>query len=220
MSECRVTRAKVSPSSQPQRRKGRRENQAFHSFCVFCVSAVWLQFRRAGSFGFPSFPAHSRRPRRFGRLAGAARASDLGVESFVDGQLFRGTSYKASNWTRLGPTAGFGRRHQPAFAPLCPGVEPVADTSNEIPAPQKLIERAPILPGQRVSLDAMHTRHKTGVQILYDKEADYLLPLKGNQETFLATAPQLLPESVSPSGRERRRQSQPAGTARAGDPSD
>ena len=32
----------------------------------------------------------------------------LGVGSFVDGQLFRGTIYKASNWTRLGPTAGFG----------------------------------------------------------------------------------------------------------------
>jgi hypothetical protein len=33
----------------------------------------------------------------------------LAVESFVDGQLFRGTLYKASNWMRLGPTAGFGR---------------------------------------------------------------------------------------------------------------
>jgi hypothetical protein len=30
-------------------------------------------------------------------------------ESFVDGQLFRGTLYKAANWTMLGPTAGFGR---------------------------------------------------------------------------------------------------------------
>jgi hypothetical protein len=33
----------------------------------------------------------------------------LALESFVDGQLFRGTIYKASNWTMLGPTAGFGR---------------------------------------------------------------------------------------------------------------
>jgi hypothetical protein len=33
----------------------------------------------------------------------------LALESFVDGQLFRGTLYKASNWTMLGPTAGFGR---------------------------------------------------------------------------------------------------------------
>jgi hypothetical protein len=31
------------------------------------------------------------------------------VESFVDGQLFRGTLYKAANWTLLGATAGYGR---------------------------------------------------------------------------------------------------------------
>jgi hypothetical protein len=33
----------------------------------------------------------------------------LAAESFVDGQLFRGTCYRASNWTRLGETQGFGR---------------------------------------------------------------------------------------------------------------
>src|SRR6266481_5134495 len=33
----------------------------------------------------------------------------LALESFVDGQLFRGTIYKAANWLKLGPTAGFGR---------------------------------------------------------------------------------------------------------------
>jgi hypothetical protein len=31
------------------------------------------------------------------------------VESFVDSQLFRGTAYKASNWTLLGKTDGFQR---------------------------------------------------------------------------------------------------------------
>jgi len=82
----------------------------------------------------------------------------------------------------------------------CLGVEPVADKSNEIPAAQKLIERAPIRPGQMVSLDAMHTQHKTVAQILYDKGADYLLPIAGNQGTLLKTAQQLLPESLSPSG--------------------
>lgn len=102
----------------------------------------------------------------------------------------------------------------------CLGVEPVADKSNEIPAVQKLLERAPILPGQMVSLDALHTQHKTVAQILYDKGADYLLPIKGNQETLLETAQQLLPESVPPSGREVGGQSQPAGAARAGDASD
>ena len=99
----------------------------------------------------------------------------------------------------------------------CLGVEPVADKSNEIPATQKLIERAPILPGQMVSLDAMHTQHKTVGQILYDKGADYLVPIAGNQETLLESAQQLLPESVSPSGGEMGGQSQPLGTTRSGD---
>jgi len=101
----------------------------------------------------------------------------------------------------------------------CLGVEPVADKSNEIPATQRLIARAPILPGQMVSLDAMHPQHRTVAQILFDQGADYLLPIKGNQDPLLQTAPQLLPESLPPSGREDRRQSQPAGAARADDPS-
>jgi len=102
----------------------------------------------------------------------------------------------------------------------CLGVEPVADKSNEIPATQRLIERAPILPGQLVSLDAMHTQHKTVAQIVYDKGADYLLPIAGNQEGLLKTAEQLLPESVPPSGDQGGGKSQPARTTRAGDPSD
>lgn len=99
----------------------------------------------------------------------------------------------------------------------CLGVEPVADKSNEIPATQKLIERAPIVPGQMVSLDAMHTQHKTVAQLLYDKGADYLVPIAGNQGTLLETAQQLLPESVPPCGSEDRGQSRSTGTARASD---
>jgi hypothetical protein len=34
------------------------------------------------------------------------------AESFVDMQLFRGTAYKASGWTELGPTQGYGRCQQ------------------------------------------------------------------------------------------------------------
>jgi hypothetical protein len=36
----------------------------------------------------------------------------VALESFVDAQLTRGTAYKASGWTLLGPTAGFGRSAQ------------------------------------------------------------------------------------------------------------
>jgi len=33
----------------------------------------------------------------------------VAVESFVDGQLFRGACYKAAGWTLLGETSGYGR---------------------------------------------------------------------------------------------------------------
>ena len=100
----------------------------------------------------------------------------------------------------------------------CLGVEPVADKSNEIPATQRLIERAPIVPGQMVSLDAMHTQHKTVAQILYDKGADCLLPLAGNQDGLLKTAGHLLPESLPSSGGQDRGQPRAPGAARAGQP--
>ena len=41
----------------------------------------------------------------------------LALESFVDGQLFRGTIYKAFNWTMRGPTAGFGRVAEDFYGP-------------------------------------------------------------------------------------------------------
>lgn len=102
----------------------------------------------------------------------------------------------------------------------CLGVEPVADKSNEIPAVQRLIERAPILPGQLVSCDALNSQHKTVAQILYDKGADYLLPLKGNQDGLLKNAQQLLPESVSPCSSHGGGKSQPLGAAGTGHPRD
>jgi len=121
-----------------------------------------------------------------------------------------------------GKTVKHGKVHLAGAVSLpshrCLGVEPVADKSNEIPATQRLIERAPIVPGQMVGLDAMHTQHKTVAQILYGKGADYLLPLAGNQEGLLKTAQQLLPESVPPSGGPDRGQPRPVGTARAGQP--
>lgn len=98
----------------------------------------------------------------------------------------------------------------------CLGVEPVADKTNEIPTAQKLLERLPIQPGQLVSLDSMHTQHKTVAQILYDKGADYLLTIKGNQGGLLKSAQQLLPESVPPSSLDEGGQSQSPGATPSG----
>lgn len=40
----------------------------------------------------------------------------VAVESFVDGQLFRGTAYKAAGWTRLDDTSGFSRVAEDFYA--------------------------------------------------------------------------------------------------------
>jgi len=72
-------------------------------------------------------------------------------------------------------------------------------TDSEITAVRSLLARTEFT-GRIISLDALHTQHETVHQILYDHGADYLVPLKDNQPTLLATARTLLPETLSPSG--------------------
>lgn len=61
------------------------------------------------------------------------------------------------------------------------GSERVAESSNEIPAAQTLLRRAPI-EGMLVSADALHTQTKTARIITQERGADYLFTVKGNQE--------------------------------------
>jgi len=70
---------------------------------------------------------------------------------------------------------------------------------SEIIAVRQLLQRTEFT-GQLLALDSLHTQHETLHQILYDHGADYLVPLKENQPTILATAKTLLPETFSPSG--------------------
>lgn len=70
---------------------------------------------------------------------------------------------------------------------------------SEIIAVRQLLEKTEFA-GQLLALDSLHTQHETLQQILYDQGADYLVPLKENQKTILATAKTLLPETLSPSG--------------------
>jgi len=70
---------------------------------------------------------------------------------------------------------------------------------SEIIAVRQLLERTEFT-DQLLALDSLHTQHETVQQILYDHGADYLVPLKLNQPTLLATAKTLLPETLSPSG--------------------
>jgi hypothetical protein len=81
------------------------------------------------------------------------------------------------------------------------GSERVAKGSNEIPAVQKLLQRAP-LEGSLVVADALHTQSETARIIVQDKGADYLLTVKGNQPTIADNVRQLqegLQHAFSPS---------------------
>jgi hypothetical protein len=60
------------------------------------------------------------------------------------------------------------------------GSERIAEGSNEIPAAQELLHRAPI-EGKLVTLDAMHTQTETGRIIVQERGADFLMTAKGNQ---------------------------------------
>lgn len=82
------------------------------------------------------------------------------------------------------------------------GSEPVAEGSNEIPAAQQLLSRAPI-EGALVTADAIHTQAQTARIVVQDKGADYLLPVKGNQPGVarqLQTLYQSASRSFPPSG--------------------
>jgi hypothetical protein len=82
------------------------------------------------------------------------------------------------------------------------GSEPVAAGSNEIPAAQELLRRAPI-EGALVTLDALHTQVETARVIVQEGGGDYLLTVKGNQPTVAASVQQLhegLQHAFSPSG--------------------
>lgn len=69
----------------------------------------------------------------------------------------------------------------------------VEQKTNEIPAARELLEKIGALDGHLVMLDALHTNAETAHQILQECGADYLLPLKGNQEALLQRAAKCLP---------------------------
>ena len=94
----------------------------------------------------------------------------------------------------------------------CLGVEAVADKTNEITAVRQLIERTD-LAGCLVEMDALNTQDETVQKLLYEKGADYIVSIKDNQPTLVATAQTLLPQDVPPSGRHAGGQSQPPGAA-------
>jgi hypothetical protein len=78
------------------------------------------------------------------------------------------------------------------------GVEAVADKSNEIPAGRSLLGRLD-LEGTIALMDALHTQVQTARSVVQEGGGDYVLVVKGNQETLLKQAKTFLPEGFSPS---------------------
>jgi hypothetical protein len=81
------------------------------------------------------------------------------------------------------------------------GSESVSRKSNEIPAAQALLRRAPIQ-GMLVTADALHTQAETARIIVQERGADYLMTVKGNQPTLAQNVRQLqagLARAFSPS---------------------
>ena len=77
------------------------------------------------------------------------------------------------------------------------GSELVAAGSNEIPAAQVLLRRAPI-EGMLVTADALHTQTETARLLVQERGADYLLTVKGNQAGVAQTLSTLYPQLPDP----------------------
>jgi predicted transposase YbfD/YdcC len=85
---------------------------------------------------------------------------------------------------------------------LCLGQVAVDEGSNEISAVPKLLELLE-LTGAVVTLDAMHCQKKTATQIR-DKQADYILTVKGNQPSLQKTIGNLFERHAEAGYRDRR----------------
>ena len=95
----------------------------------------------------------------------------------LDGKTLRGSFDKGTGKSALHSVSAWacGLR-------MCLALKSVADKSNEIPAVQELIDMLD-LQGAVVTADAMHCQTETAEKIV-GKKADYVLMVKGNQETL------------------------------------
>jgi predicted transposase YbfD/YdcC len=96
-----------------------------------------------------------------------------------DGKTLRGSFDKAANQSALHSVSAWV-----CGLKMCIALKSVADKSNEIPAVQQLIDVLD-LEGAVVTADAMHCQRETVAKIVA-KKADFILMVKGNQETLQA----------------------------------
>ena len=96
-----------------------------------------------------------------------------------DGKTLRGSFDKASNKSALHSVSAWA-----CGLKMCIALTSVEDKSNEIPAVQQLIDMLD-LAGAVVTADAMHCQRETVAKVIA-KEADFVLMVKGNQESLQA----------------------------------
>jgi len=106
----------------------------------------------------------------------------------LDGKTLRGSFDKASGKSALHSVSAWV-----CGLKLCLALKSVEDKSNEIPAVQQLIDLLD-LAGAVVTADAMHCQRETADKIIA-KDADYVLMVKGNQETLETSVQQALIEA-------------------------
>ena len=116
----------------------------------------------------------------YGALESWARdlAHSLAGETVAfDGKTLRGSFDKASHKSALHSVSAWV-----CGLKMCIALKSVGDKSNEIPAVQQLIDMLD-LAGAVATADAMHCQRETAEKIVA-KQADYVLMVKGNQETL------------------------------------
>ena len=105
------------------------------------------------------------------QFAGSLRGKGVAI----DGKVLRGSFDRAADQSPLHTMTAFATETRLVIRQLS-----VDDKSNEIPAVPKLLELMEI-EGAVITLDAMHCQKETAKAIT-DKNADYILTVKGNQQ--------------------------------------
>jgi predicted transposase YbfD/YdcC len=174
----------------------------FIALCAsICDANTWVDVERFGNAKLAWFrkhmafehgiPSHDTFSRVFGLLdsiefyaalqswAGDIAQTLKGQIVAIDGKSLRGSHDKSSGTSVLHSVSAWV-----CGLKMCIGLKSVEDKSNEIPAVQALIDMLD-LEGALVTVDAMHTQVETAQKII-DQDADYIMMVKGNQESLQA----------------------------------
>ena len=115
-----------------------------------------------------------------------------------DGKTLRGSFDKAGHQSALHSVSAWV-----CGLKMCIALKSVEDKSNEIPAVQQLIDMLD-LAGAVVTADAMHCQRETAEKIVV-KNADYVLMVKGNQETLQEELQQAIIQAFDEENHDLRR---------------